>query len=90
MAFAFAECGNNGRFRDEGLNDHRFSTLHEAMVRRVVNDYNHRWPHSAPFGVPHAGPWGLPRATSEPAERLGIRQCRRHEKNKGLAVKPTP
>jgi len=39
----------NGRFRDECLNDHYFSTLLEARVRIATwrRDYNERRPHSA-------------------------------------------
>jgi putative transposase len=39
----------NGRFRDECLNDHWFSTLHEARVLIEIwpKDYNSTRPHSS-------------------------------------------
>ena len=39
----------NGRLRDECLNDHWFTTLHEAKLRIAAwrKDYSHRRPHSA-------------------------------------------
>ncbi|WP_373467345.1 integrase core domain-containing protein [Geothrix sp. 21YS21S-4] len=46
----------NGRFRDECLNEHWFSSLWEAraITKAWMDDYNHRRPHSALGGLPPA------------------------------------